>query len=89
MQLQAVTVPVLGGLSLGNPTEKAGPRSPFKGVSLSEYGSEWFWVRLGACLSAVQDRIPPTLQHHDRLLKRRSLLFRKALDCEITMIKLS
>ena len=39
-------VPTLGGLSLGNPPEKARALSPSKGMSLSECGSEWFWVRL-------------------------------------------
>ena len=47
VRFQAVKVPIFGGFPVENPTKKANRlKALLRGISLSEYGSEGFRVRL-------------------------------------------
>ena len=47
MRFEAVKVPIFGGFPLGNPTSKANRlKDLLRGISVSEYSSEGFRVRL-------------------------------------------
>ena len=47
VRFRAVKVPIFGGFPVENPTKKANRLKVFlRGISLSEYGSEGFRVRL-------------------------------------------